>query len=84
MPLSNSNLISKELGTRHRAAVGISERSDAIVIVVSEETGNISIVESGRIDRYFDEDSFKQRLKKDLVFVREETVDDEKKEDDDE
>ena len=84
LPLSNSNLISKELGTRHRAAVGISERSDAIVIVVSEETGNISIVESGRIDRYFDEDSFKQRLKKDLVFVREETVDDEKKEDDDE
>lgn len=67
LPLSNSNLISKELGTRHRAAVGISERSDAVVVVVSEETGNISVVEAGRIDRYLDSDSFKERLIKDLV-----------------
>ena len=67
LPLSNSNTISKELGTRHRAAVGISERSDCLVVVVSEETGNISVIESGRIDRYLDEDSFKQRLYYELV-----------------
>ncbi|BFL72835.1 MULTISPECIES: diadenylate cyclase CdaA [Anaerococcus] len=67
LPLSNSNTISKELGTRHRAAVGISERSDCLVVVVSEETGNISVIESGRIDRYLDEDSFKQRLYNELV-----------------
>ena len=60
-------MISKELGTRHRAAVGISERSDAVVVVVSEETGNISVVEAGRIDRYLDSDSFKERLIKDLL-----------------
>ncbi len=69
LPLSNSNTISKDLGTRHRAAVGISERSDCLVVVVSEETGNISVVESGRIDRYFDEETFKERLFKELVIV---------------
>ena len=84
LPLSNSNLISKELGTRHRAAAGISEKSDAIVIVVSEETGNISVVENGRIDRYFDEDSLKQRLQKDLVLVKDEPSKDDKKEEDNE
>ncbi|WP_099321047.1 diadenylate cyclase CdaA [Anaerococcus sp. Marseille-P3625] len=68
LPLSNSNTISKELGTRHRAAVGISERSDSIVLVVSEETGNISVIEAGRIDRYFDSESLSLRLKKDLTF----------------
>ena len=77
-------MISKELGTRHRAAVGISEKSDAIVIVVSEETGNISVVENGRIDRYFDEDSLKQRLQNDLVLVKEEAHKEDKKEEDDE
>ena len=84
LPLSNSNLISKELGTRHRAAAGISEKSDAIVIVVSEETGNISVVENGRIDRYFDEDSLKQRLQKDLVLVKDEPSKYDKKEEDNE
>ncbi len=74
LPLSNSNLISKELGTRHRAAVGISERSDCLVVVVSEETGNISVIEAGRIDRYFDEDSLKERLKNELV-VKEKKAD---------
>lgn len=62
LPLSTSNTISKELGTRHRAAIGISERSDAVVIIVSEETGNISIAENGVINRYFDEDSLRIRL----------------------
>ncbi|WP_073997317.1 diadenylate cyclase CdaA [Anaerococcus urinomassiliensis] len=81
LPLSNSNTISKELGTRHRAAIGISERSDCIVVVVSEETGNISVVEGGRIDRYFDDDSLSIRLKKDLFY---QPTDQEKKDDNDE
>ncbi len=68
LPLSSSNTISKELGTRHRAAIGISERSDCIVVVVSEETGNISVVEAGRIDRYFDADSLANRLKTEIVY----------------
>ena len=82
LPLSNSNTISKELGTRHRAAIGISERSDCIVVVVSEETGNISVVENGRIDRYFDADSLKLRLQKDMVVDKEK--EDKKKENDNE
>ena len=81
MPLSTSNTIAKELGTRHRAAIGISERSDCIVVVVSEETGNISVVEGGRIDRYFDDDSLSIRLKKDLFY---QPADQEKKDDKDE
>ncbi|MCI7238923.1 MAG: diadenylate cyclase CdaA [Anaerococcus sp.] len=67
LPLSPSNTISKELGTRHRAAIGISEKSDCLVVVVSEETGNISVVENGKINRYFDEESLKIKLMKDLV-----------------
>ena len=82
LPLSNSNTISKELGTRHRAAIGISERSDCVVVVVSEETGNISIVENGRIDRYLDADSLKSRLQKEMVTSNEEV--NEKKDDNDE
>lgn len=78
LPLSNSNLISKELGTRHRAAVGISEKSDAIIVVVSEETGNISVVENGRIDRYLDEDSLKKRLQEGLSLAKKESKKEEK------
>ena len=51
LPLTKNNELSKELGTRHRAALGMSEESDAVVVVVSEETGFISIVEKGRIKR---------------------------------
>lgn len=69
LPLTNSNTVSKELGTRHRAALGISERSDCVVVVVSEETGIISLVENGVINRYFDEESLKKRLMIELVDV---------------
>lgn len=58
--------MSKELGTRHRAAIGISEKSDCLVVVVSEETGTISLVSNGLINRYFDEQSLKARLVKEL------------------
>lgn len=55
LPLSNNLSISKELGTRHRAALGVSENTDAIVLVVSEETGSISYVDKGVINRHLDE-----------------------------
>lgn len=54
LPLTDNSGISKELGTRHRAALGISERSDSISIVVSEETGGISVAENGNISRHLD------------------------------
>ena len=54
LPLTEDNTLSKELGTRHRAATGISEKSDSLAIVVSEETGAISTAEKGKISRYLD------------------------------
>ena len=53
LPLTQNTEISSELGTRHRAALGMSESSDAIVVVVSEETGNISIAHKGRLTRNY-------------------------------
>ena len=54
LPLSDSNNISKELGTRHRAGIGVTERSDSLSLIVSEENGSISIAENGEISRYLD------------------------------
>jgi len=56
LPLTESRALSTELGTRHRAAIGLSEQCDALVVVVSEETGTISVAENGRIHRHLDED----------------------------
>ncbi|AOV06564.1 diadenylate cyclase CdaA [Sporosarcina ureilytica] len=63
LPLSESPFISKELGTRHRAAVGLSEVSDAITIVVSEETGAISIATDGDLNRGLSIEEFEVRLR---------------------
>jgi len=62
LPLSDSLEIEKELGTRHRAAVGISEVSDSVTIVVSEETGGISIAQGGRIYRGLTPQQLRDRL----------------------
>lgn len=62
LPSSKSTDIPKELGTRHRAAVGISEQSDAVVIVVSEETGNISIANNGILKRGYNSGTLKDDL----------------------
>ena len=52
LPLTDNRGLSQELGTRHRAAIGISEQSDALVVVVSEETGTVSVTRNGEIYRY--------------------------------
>lgn len=62
LPLSDNMEISKELGTRHRAAVGISEVSDALTIVVSEETGNVSVTYEGKLYRNLDASQLKEKL----------------------
>lgn len=64
LPLSESPFISKELGTRHRAAIGISEVTDAVTIVVSEETGGISLTVNGELHRDLTLEEFEHRLRK--------------------
>lgn len=63
LPLSDNMELSKELGTRHRAAVGISEVSDSLTIIVSEETGGVSVAVEGRIIRELDQEGLRNRLK---------------------
>ena len=70
LPLSNDKRISKGLGTRHRSAAGMSQESDAIVVVVSEETGKISIAKDGTLIVDVKEDALKQILIKNIVTKR--------------
>ncbi|MDQ3345809.1 MAG: diadenylate cyclase CdaA [Chloroflexota bacterium] len=62
LPLSQIALDSERYGTRHRAAIGISEQTDAVVVVVSEETGSISLVVRGRIERNLTEEQLRGRI----------------------
>lgn len=64
LPLTNNNTINKKLGTRHRAAIGLSEVSDSIVLVVSEETGIISLAINGRLTRNYDREKLRVILLK--------------------
>lgn len=67
LPLSENPFISKELGTRHRAALGVSEVTDALTLAVSEETGSISITKNGDLHRDVDEETLRKMLEKDLM-----------------
>jgi diadenylate cyclase len=62
LPLADEATVRDRLGTRHRAAIGLSLASDALILVVSEETGGISVVENGRIARNLDPDGLRRRL----------------------
>src|SRR5699024_1696068 len=63
LPLSESEFISKELGTRHRAAMGISEVTDSVTIIVSEETGGISVSKNGELHRHLTSEKLLELLK---------------------
>lgn len=72
LPLSESNLIPKELGTRHRAAVGISEVTDALTIVISEETGGVTITKNNELIRDLMQQDYRKLLYNELVPTQEE------------
>jgi diadenylate cyclase len=63
LPLSDNSAATSQLGTRHRAALGISEQSDAIAVVVSEETGQISVAENGHLIRNLDAERLEEQLR---------------------
>lgn len=67
LPLSKNLNLSRDLGTRHRSAVGISENSDAVVVVVSEETGTISVAIGGMLKRQLDAETLRKILETELV-----------------
>ena len=75
LPLSDNLSLSKDLGTRHRAGVGMSEETDAMVIIVSEETGKISIAYKGNLERGLTVEEVEERL----TSIQDKPVDEKKK-----
>ncbi len=67
LPLSENTNLSKELGTRHRAGVGMSENSDAVVVIVSEETGSISVAIGGMLKRHLAPETLEKLLRNELL-----------------
>jgi len=67
LPLTTNYNIAKDLGMRHKAAVGLSERSDAVIVIVSEQTGNISVASNGMLKRNLDNETFEKLLKNEVI-----------------
>lgn len=74
LPLSESPFISKELGTRHRAALGVSEVTDCLTVVVSEETGSVSLTKNGDLHRDLTPEDFRELLEKELISTNKSTA----------
>ena len=72
LPLSDNLGLSKELGTRHRAGVGVSEATDSVTVIVSEETGRISMAKEGKLERNLNADELKAKLQQELINENEE------------
>ena len=77
LPLSPNPNLAKELGTRHRAAVGMSERADSVSLVVSEETGSISIAIDGKLQRHLVPEQLDEILRNELLVKEEEETEQE-------
>lgn len=73
LPLSTNPNLSRELGMRHRAGIGVSEQSDAVVVIVSEETGGISVAVDGLLKRHLTQDTFEAILRRELLPMEETT-----------
>lgn len=78
LPLTSNNSLSRDLGMRHRAGVGVSERTDAVVAIVSEETGSISLAVGGMLKQHLAPESLEKLLRTELMPVQEEEEDGEK------
>ncbi len=72
LPLTDDQQISRELGTRHRAGVGMSENSDAVVVIVSEETGTVSIAEGGELTRNYSHETLVKALEDRILWSQQE------------
>jgi diadenylate cyclase len=70
LPLSNNINLSRDLGMRHRAGVGISERSDAVVVIVSEQSGTVSVAIDGMLKRHLSKSTVEKLLKQELILAR--------------
>lgn len=71
LPLSTNASLSRDLGMRHRAGIGVSEQTDAVVVIVSEETGGISIAVDGLLKRHLTQDTFEAILRRELLPLEE-------------